>query len=216
MIEVMAISRMLQAMTVSTTLALALTACGSDDSAKPTSDAGKRPVPSSDAPSSQATGTAPSTTPAATGGPLQVRRVLEATGIPAATEAASPLPTDCAGQPTGQPKPRAAAIACDDAGVVYRLAPAEVVGGVTSAKAERPAGLTDWVVSLELDPTAAPKFAALTHAVTGTDQLVAFVLDGEVISALTVQTPIDDGKLQIGGTLTEQQAKTYADQLAAS
>jgi preprotein translocase subunit SecD len=213
MIEGMAISRMLQAMTVSTTLALALTACGSDDSSTPASDAGKRPAPSSEAPSNQATDAAPSTTPAATGGPLQVRRVLEATGIPAATEAASPLPTDCDGGPSGQPKPGAGAIACDDAGVVYRLAPAEVVGGVESAKAERPQGLSDWVVSLELDAATTPKFAALTHAVSGTDKLIAFVLDGEVISALTVQTPIDDGRLQIGGTFTERQAQAFAAQL---
>ncbi|MFD1249935.1 hypothetical protein ACFQ3F_19215 [Nocardioides ginsengisoli] len=210
----MAVSRLLQAMTVSTTLTLALTACGSGDSAKPT-DAGKRPVPSSDAPSSEATATPSGKASAAPGGPLQVRRVLEATGIPAATEAASPLPTDCDDQPAGQPKANAAAIACDDAGVVYRLAPAEVVGGVTSAKAERPQGLTDWVVSLELDPAATPKFAALTQDVTGTDKLIAFVLDGEVISALTVQTPIDDGKLQIGGTFTEKQAQAFAAQLGS-
>lgn len=213
----MALSRMLQATTAAATLALALSACGGGDDG----DAADKDGATTDQNTSS---TAPTTDPsagttasgdaaAAPSGPVQFRRVIEATGIPADGAESAPLPEDCSDVPAGQPKPAAEAIACDESGIVYRLAPADVTGGVEAAEAEKPTGLTDWVVSLSFDAQATPKFATLTRELAGTNRLLAVVLDGQVITAPVIQDAVEDGKVQIGGTFTQQQADEIAGQL---
>lgn len=215
----MALSRMLQATTVAAALTLALSACGSGDDGDAADKGGSGPDAAASSP-------APDDSPAAgddasddtsddasPSGPVQFRRVLEATGIPADGAESTPLPEDCSDVPAGQPKAGAETIACDESGIVYRLAPAEITGGVESAEAEKPANLTDWVVSLRFDAQAATAFGTLTRELAGTNKLLAIVLDGEVISAPTIQDAVEDGRVQIGGTFTEEQATTIAGQL---
>lgn len=211
----MALSRMLQATTAAATLALALSACGGSDDG----DAADKDGATTDSTSSSTAPTdAPSTGTTASGdaapsGPVQFRRVIEATGIPADGAATSPLPEDCSDVPAGQPKPAAEAIACDESGIVYRLAPAEITGGVEAAEAEKPANLTDWVVALSFDSQATPKFATMTRELAGTNTLLAVVLDGQVLTAPVIQDAVEDGKVQIGGTFTQDQADEIAAQL---
>lgn len=104
--------------------------------------------------------------------------------------------------------------ACDDEGVKYSLEPARIVGGIESATAGIPAGQPTWVVTVDLDPAATEEFAELTAELVGTRRQLALVLDGRVLSAPTVQSPIQDGQLEIAGDFTEEQATALADRLA--
>jgi len=218
----MALSRTLKATTVAAAFALALSACGSGDDGDAADKGGsdKDPGAASTAPSDDAAASddasADASDDAAPSGPVQFRRVLEATGIPSDGADESPLPEDCSDVPAGQPKPAAETIACDESGIVYRLAPAEITGGVERAEAEKPANLTDWVVSLTFDAQATPAFGTMTRELAGTNKLLAIVLDGQVISAPTIQDAVEDGRVQIGGTFTQDQAQEIAAQLTQS
>lgn len=216
----MALSRMLQATTVAATLALALSACGGGDDGDAADKGGSTTDKntSSTSPSDDASAgtTASDDASAAPSGPVQFRRVIEATGIPADGAETAPLPEDCSDVPAGQPKPAAESIACDESGIVYRLAPAEITGGVATAEAEKPANLTDWVVALSFDAKATPAFGTMTRELAGTNKLLAIVLDGQVISAPTIQDAVEDGRVQIGGTFTQDQAEKIAAQLTQS
>ena len=212
----MALSRTLQATTIAAALTLALSACGGNDD----EDAAGRDRSTPDAPSSSAApGTGARDTASAEPArpksrPVQFRRVIEATGIPAAGDEPSPLPEDCSDVPDGQPKADAETIACDDSGIVYRLAPAEVAGGIAEAQAEPPATGSEWVVALRFGPKASTAFARLTGELSGTGKLLAILLDGKVISAPMIQGAVEDGRVQIGGAFTRAEAERIAARLA--
>ncbi|GAA1503498.1 SecDF P1 head subdomain-containing protein [Nocardioides humi] len=196
----MAPSRALGAITLATALTLALAACGDGDDADARDDGNGGPV---------AEPTSPAGTPAE---PVQFRRVLESTASPAATPAPTPLPADCGGLPAEQPEPTAEAIACDGEGMVYRLGPAEIVGGVDDAEVGAgPSG--GWTVMLELDDEATAAFADLTAELVGTGQQLAVLSGGTVISAPIIQTAITEGKVQIAGDFDQDAAQELADAL---
>ncbi len=145
--------------------------------------------------------------------PVQFRRVLESSDAPTsttdATPATTPLPRDCSGVPSRQPDATAEAVVCDDHDVAYRLAPAEVSGGVDDAKATSgPTG--GWLVALELDDAATTGLAALTTSLVGTETRMAVVADGKVLVAPVVQSVITDGKLQLAGDFTRAEAERLA------
>lgn len=144
--------------------------------------------------------------------PMQLRRVLQSSASPASSSSpTTPLPSDCAA-PQGQPAPGAEAIACDSDGVVYRLGPAEIEGGVDDASAESD-NAGGWLVLIEFDDATATSFASLTTELAGTQQQLAIVSEGAVVSAPTIQTAIADGKVQIAGDFTEDEAEQLADAL---
>lgn len=151
--------------------------------------------------------------------PAQFRRVLESStsATPPATSSASPLPGDCSGVPgagsAAQPDATAEAIACDDDGVVYRLAPAEIVGGVQDADAVRPNGSVDWLVNIDLDDDATPAFADLSAELVGTQQQLAILVDALVISAPVINAAVTDGKVQIAGPADGAEARKLATAL---
>lgn len=64
------------------------------------------------------------------------------------------------------------------------------------------------VVSLELNPEGAKKFAVSTKE--NVDKIIAILLDDSVISAPRVSEPITDGKCQISGKMTIEEAGDLA------
>ncbi|MBM7516666.1 SecDF P1 head subdomain-containing protein [Nocardioides nitrophenolicus] len=130
--------------------------------------------------------------------PVQFRRVL------AMTEDTSPDPV--------QPDPAAEAVACaPEAG--YRLAPAEIVGGVEDAEVQQGQGRPAWSIMIELDDDAAATFADLTRELNGTGQQLAVVLGGRVLTAPVIQAVITDGRVSIAGDFTRDEAESLADAL---
>lgn len=119
--------------------------------------------------------------------------------------------------PTGeveQPDPGGYALVCDNQGSVYLLAPASWTGPVEHATATVPYKMVSWVVDFDLDDEATRVFAAVSTELAGTGRQFALVLDGRVFSAPTIEARITDGKMQIGGSFTENDAKELADKLA--
>ena len=103
-------------------------------------------------------------------------------------------------------------------GLVYLLGPAEATGEVFSNDSSAQVDAGAWVVVAKLRSGAAG--ADVWNALStkcfagGADcptKAIAIILDGEVISAPTVQTPtFDNGSVQISGSFSETEAKDLA------
>ncbi len=116
-------------------------------------------------------------------------------------------------------------VTCGDDGGTQKflLGKAEVVGkdvSTASAGLERNSqGITQagkWEIDLEFKDTGKKAWGALTTRVqplTPPANQVAVVLDGQVIIAPQIITPILDGKAQITGSFTRKQATDVAQQL---
>lgn len=131
------------------------------------------------------------------------------TTIPAAAEAVNPV----TGLPDGQ-----TILPGRKDGLIYLLGPAEATGEVFSNDSSAQVDAGAWVVVAKLRSGAAG--ADVWNALStkcfagGADcptKAVAIILDGEVISAPTVQTPtFDNGSVQISGSFSETEAKDLA------
>ena len=106
----------------------------------------------------------------------------------------------------------------------YILGPAEISGAsLTDATAgmeqvQGGAVTGRWQVSLTFDDDGGKKFAEVTSRLMGYPQnsaqnRFAMVLDGQVISAPTVNSVIPNGQAQITGDFTVEEAQTLANQL---
>jgi preprotein translocase subunit SecD len=103
-------------------------------------------------------------------------------------------------------------------GLIYLLGPIEATGEVFSNDSSAQVDAGGWVVVAKLRSGAAG--ADVWNALStkcfagGADcptKAIAIILDGEVISAPTVQTPtFDNGSVQISGSFTETEAKDLA------
>ena len=103
-------------------------------------------------------------------------------------------------------------------GLIYLLGPAEATGEVFSNDSSAQVDAGAWVVVAKLRSGAAG--ADVWNALStkcfagGADcptKAIAIILDGEVISAPTVQTPtFDNGSVQISGSFSETEAKDLA------
>ncbi|MFT4235953.1 MAG: protein translocase subunit SecD [Microbacterium sp.] len=119
-----------------------------------------------------------------------------------------------ADQDTSQPL-----IACDpDNTAKYILGPLEMDGSsIDDAQAVVNQSTGAWAVSLDFDDEGTETFAQISQELYGQTEpqnMFAFVLDGVVISAPTMDAVITDGKPQISGTgITQDTASTLADQL---
>ncbi|MGX9347639.1 MULTISPECIES: protein translocase subunit SecD [unclassified Microbacterium] len=130
------------------------------------------------------------------------------------------LAYDCA-----QPSDPAAAspdqplIACDESGTAkYLLGPLEMDGSsITDAQAVVQQQNGQWAVQLRFDAEGTETFGEVSQALYGQTQpynMFAFVLDGKVISAPTMDAVITDGRPSISGQgITQETAQTLADQL---
>jgi len=131
------------------------------------------------------------------------------TTVPAATAPVNPV--------TGLPEGQTVLPGRKD-GLIYLLGPAEATGEVFSNDSSAQVDAGSWVVVAKLRSGAAG--ADVWNALStkcfagGADcptKAVAIILDGEVISAPTVQTPtFDNGSVQISGSFSQTEAKDLA------
>ncbi|RWZ61416.1 protein translocase subunit SecD [Labedella populi] len=127
-------------------------------------------------------------------------------------------PASAADAPKDQP-----VVACEsDGSVKYILGPVELSGSaITDASSgleqTQSGGTTGrWVVNITLDGAGTDTFADISQRLYGATSPLnqfAFVLDGAVISAPSMNGLITDGRPSISGSFTEETAKTLADQL---
>lgn len=80
---------------------------------------------------------------------------------------------------------------------------ATATGGLSSA--------SSWEIKLVMTPEGKEKFAKATAA--NLQKQIAIILDGQVISAPTVQSAITDGEARITGSFTADEARDFALQL---
>ena len=114
-------------------------------------------------------------------------------------------------------------ITCDDTGTAkYLLGPVELNGDViTDATAQMGTTSTgattgEWVVQITMNKKGADKFGKISTRLFGAPEpqnQFAFVLDGSVLSAPTMQGQILDGRPSISGAFTQDSAQALADQL---
>ncbi len=109
-------------------------------------------------------------------------------------------------------------LTCDEDGTAYLLSPAAIEGTQLddASAGTLPQSLNNWVVQLDFDSQATDTFAAVTKAFSGSQAQFAIVLDGQVLSAPVVNSPIVDGNAEIsGGTppFTQTTATELANQL---
>ena len=69
-------------------------------------------------------------------------------------------------------------------------------------------GMNQYIVSLTLNDTGRGKFATATTA--HVNEAIAIVYDGDIVSAPVVQQPLTDGKAQISGNFTAEEAEKLA------
>jgi preprotein translocase subunit SecD len=153
---------------------------------------------------------ASTTLPPPTGGVGSSRTAaVTTTTVPASNEAID--------QGTGLPPGQTVLPGRKD-GLLYLLGPAEATGEVFSNDSSAQVDAGAWVVVAKLRSGAAG--ADVWNALStkcfagGADcptKAIAIILDGEVISAPTVQTPtFDNGSVQISGSFSETEAKDLA------
>jgi len=116
-------------------------------------------------------------------------------------------------------------VTCDNTGTYkYILGPTEVAGATisdaTSGLVLNQQGVSTgaWGVNIEFNSEGTEQFADVTtrlfgYGVGDPRNQFAIVLDGRVISAPSTNAAITDGKPQISGSFTQDDAKTLADQL---
>ena len=105
-------------------------------------------------------------------------------------------------------------IACDEDGNKYLLSPAMIEGtDLDDASFGIPQNDVQYVVNLDFNGEAADVFAEVTRAIAGTQEQFAIVLDGVILSAPVVTTPITDGNAQISGDFTAETSESLANSL---
>ncbi|HET6562823.1 MAG TPA: protein translocase subunit SecD [Marmoricola sp.] len=105
-------------------------------------------------------------------------------------------------------------VACDEDGNKYLLSPAIIEGTqLADAGFGIPQNDVQYVVNLDFNGEATDTFAEVTRAIVGTNEMFAIVLDGEVLSAPVVTSPITDGNAQISGNFTASSAESLANSL---
>ena len=131
------------------------------------------------------------------------------------------LPENQAGGQSG-PEDQPIVACAQDGSAKYVLGPVELAGShvtdanfgfeVTSAGAQT----NNMAVTMEFDDYGRDVFGQLTSAITGLQMpynQFAIVLDGNVLSAPASQAAVTDGRAQITGSFTQEQASTLANQL---
>ncbi len=82
-----------------------------------------------------------------------------------------------------------------------------------SASAGVPQNEVSWVVNLEVGGDGQDSFTAISRALVGSERQFAIVLDGQVISAPTMDGLITNGQAQISGNFNETSANNLATSL---
>ena len=96
----------------------------------------------------------------------------------------------------------------------YLLSAAMIEGSqLDDASAQIPQNDVNYVVTLDFDGEGTKVFGEISQALVGTEKQFAIVLDGQVLSAPTMQGLILDGQAQISGNFTQASAKSLATSL---
>lgn len=103
----------------------------------------------------------------------------------------------------------------EDGQVVKYLLSKSVIEGtdLESASAGIPQNEVNWVVNIDIGGIGEDVFAKVSDALVPTGQQFAIVLDGEVISAPTMNGRIPNGQAEISGNFTEESATSLATSL---
>lgn len=105
-------------------------------------------------------------------------------------------------------------VTCDDEGVKYLLSVAMIEGtDLKSANAGIPQQSVAWAVDLSFDSDGTDAFTEISKALYNTEKQFAIVLDGQVISAPTMNGVITNGEAQITGDFSETEATSLATSL---
>ncbi|MFP5068321.1 protein translocase subunit SecD [Pseudonocardia nantongensis] len=131
-----------------------------------------------------------------------------------ATQAQALLALDCSGQDPlqGYDDPTRPLVTCsEDGSTKYVLAPSFIEGTeIDSAQAQQDPNGGGWVVSLTFKSAGAETWGQYTSQNIGKN--VAFVLDGDVVSAPSINQPIY-GQTQISGQFNQERAQDLAQTL---
>ena len=130
------------------------------------------------------------------------------------------LAYDCAGEandPANEPKDQPL-ITCEaDGSAKYILGPVELDGSsISDATNGLNTQTNQWAVNIVFDGQGTETFGQISQRLYGETaprNQFAFVLDGLVLSAPSMNAVILDGKPQITGNFTQESSKTLADQL---
>jgi hypothetical protein len=135
--------------------------------------------------------------------PLAVRPVAE---VPLVAN-----PEDCPPVPPPAP-PDAPIRVCDvDKAAVYELGPVALRLNLTGVSETKLPASDFHTVQMSMDPASSAAFAEYTAANVGNQ--LAFVRDGVVLAAPSINTPIDGQSIQISGELSASTAATIATML---
>jgi len=109
-------------------------------------------------------------------------------------------------------------VTCDREGTAkFLLEPAFIKGtSITNATAELAQGGAGWVVNLEFDGEGADALSQISNrlvSLPSPQNQFGIVLDGLVVSSPYFQQPINDGRAQISGNFTPEEAKNLAQVL---
>lgn len=127
--------------------------------------------------------------------------------------------TDAASRQGGKPdNPEKWIVTCDREGQgKYLLEPAFIKGtSITNATAELAQGGAGWVVNLEFDGEGTDALSKISNklvSLPSPKNQFGIVLDGLVVSAPYFQQPINDGRAQISGNFSAEEAKNLAQVL---
>ena len=95
----------------------------------------------------------------------------------------------------------------------YLLSASMIEGSeLDSAAAVIPQSQVNYVVSLDFNGDGTKKFADISEALVGTEKQFAVVLDGQVLSAPTMDALITNGQAQIEGNFTQDSRQEPRDQ----
>jgi len=105
-------------------------------------------------------------------------------------------------------------VTCDDQGMKYLLSASMIEGtNLQSASAGIPDQSVNWAVDLKFDGAGTDDFTQISRTLYNTEKQFAIVLDGQVISAPTMNGIITNGEAQITGDFSEAEATSLSTSL---
>ncbi|WKX73431.1 protein translocase subunit SecD [Streptomyces sp. XD-27] len=138
----------------------------------------------------------------------------------AALDCRTPKARAAASEKAAAAKEDATIAACGEKGQKHLLGPVELAGTeVSKAKAAYVPQQGGWLVELEFTDKGGKRFGKITEdlskkAAQGQNNQFAIVLDGQVFSAPTVDSPIRNGSAVIQGSFTQSSADSLANVLS--
>ncbi|MDX3655810.1 hypothetical protein PV646_00705 [Streptomyces sp. ID05-26A] len=120
---------------------------------------------------------------------------------------------DCAAPDplVGNDDPAAPLVTCDAGEFKYDLGPVALDGDRVVKATASPSEYGGHVVTIEFDPEGARTWSDFTTANVG--KQIAILINGRVLSAPSIQSPITGGSTQISGNFTREEADQLARQL---